>query len=327
MDDSFFEEKNWQPTATFANINARAKLLAAIRSFFSDRNVLEVETPLLAHYSVTDPHMQAITAQNPLGGSSPFYLQTSPEYAMKRLLAAGSGPIFQICKAFRKGEASRRHNPEFTLLEWYRPDFDDHQLMEEIEGLLRALNANWPAFEKVTYHSLFEQHLQINPHSIDVGSLQKVARQYIDVQMDSDNKDDWLNLLLAEVIEPTLGIKAPVFVIEYPSSQSALAQLSPNQQGVEIARRFELYIDSVELANGYFELNDVTEQRRRFNQDQQMREQLQRPTIASDQFLLAAMEHGLPSCSGVALGIDRLLMLLLKVHTIDDVIFFPVGRA
>ena len=317
----------WQPAATIEQLKQRAQLIANVRAFFAARNVLEVETPALARYSVTDPHMEVLTAEHPLGEASGFYLQTSPEYAMKRLLATGSGPIFQIAKAFRKGELGSRHNPEFTMLEWYRPGFDDHQLMDEIAELLVTLLGEEGRPLRQSYRQVFQQVLAIDPHEIDCRALEVLARQHIDIQMQSDDRDDWLNLLMAEVIEPALADGAPTFIYDYPASQAALAQVASDDQGVTVARRFELYMRGVELANGYLELLDAQEQRRRFAQEQQKRQQLNRPAVAADQYLLAALEAGMPACAGVALGLDRLVMLALGLDTIQDVMAFPADRA
>ncbi len=319
---------SWKPTASLANLQQRARLLAKIRKFFADREVLEVETPLLALHSVTDPHMEVIAAENPMGLELPFFLQTSPEYAMKRLLAAGSGPVYQLAKAFRKGERGNRHNPEFTMLEWYRPDFDDVALMDEVESLLTDLLALEQPCERLSYRDMFQRYLQLDPHQFSVSKLQAIAKQRLDVQMQSENRDDWLNLLLAEIIEPQLGLEVPVFIYDYPASQSALAKTAVDGGGVVVAKRFELYYRSIELANGYDELTDAAELRRRFEQDQVYRQQHNKDARAMDENLLAAMEAGgLPSCAGVALGVDRLLMLAVGADSIDQVIAFPADRS
>lgn len=320
-------DSHWQPSASLKTLKARADLLATIRRFFTARNILEVDTPLLAKYSVTDPYMDVLMADNPVGQQDSYFLQTSPEYAMKRLLAADSGPIYQICKAFRKGEAGGRHNPEFTMLEWYRPDFDHHQLMNEVEALVSEVLNNQQPFERVTYHDLFLKHFSVDPHSSDCEAIRSIARQHLDIQMESEQKDDWLNLLMAESIEPTLGIDTPVFIIDYPSSQSALANIGMDNNGNAVAQRFELYCQGLELANGYFELTDVEEQKQRFEKDHQLRQVLSAPTVEADQFLLAAMEQGLPSCAGVALGVDRLLMLSQGLKGIAEAISFSIDRA
>lgn len=320
----------WRPTAALTTLKQRAALIASLRKFFAEREVLEVDTPLLASLGVTDPYMDLLSADNPLAGEQRqgdrYYLQSSPEYAMKRLLAAGSGPIFQICKAFRAGEQGSRHNPEFSMLEWYRPGFDHHQLMAEIAELLIAV-LDSPEPQKISYGELFEHHLAIDPHTASVDALEVVARQYLDIQMSSDNRDDWLNLLIAEVIEPKLGFDAPVFIYDYPASQAALAKLGVDSLGRCVAQRFELYINGIELANGYYELTDASEQRLRMQADQHQRIALGRPAMAADQYLLAALDSGLPECAGVALGLDRLIMLALGCERIEQVLSFSVDRA
>jgi len=316
----------WQPSASIETLKQRALIAAKVRAFFAERDVLEVETPLLAQFGVTDPHMDLLSADNPLGGGQRYFLQTSHEYAMKRLLAAGSGPIFQLAKAFRAGERGSRHNPEFTMLEWYRPGFDDKALMTEIGELVQLLIGG-EAPEQVSYRDLFERELGIDPHTASPMVLETLARERIDIQMSDASRDDWLNLLIAEVIEPTLGFERPVFICDYPASQAALAQVREDARGQAVARRFELYIKGVELANGYLELTDAAEQRRRMLADGQQRNAMGRPAMAADPYLLAALENGLPDCAGVALGFDRLVMIALGCQRIEQVISFEAGRA
>lgn len=322
-------ELSWQPCAAIETLKQRAVVIAAIRDFFAERDVLEVETPLLARYSVTDPHMSAISADNPgaADDGQRHFLQTSPEYAMKRLLAAGSGPVFQICKAFRRGEQSRRHNPEFSMLEWYRPGFSMHQLMDEIDALLQTvLELSTPA-QRISYRQVFIDFLQIDPMRANCAELEKKARQHLQVHMRSDDKDDWLNLMIAELIEPKLAELGAVFIHHYPVSQAALARIETDEDGIDAGCRFELYIGGLEIANGYDELTDVAEQRRRFEMEQQQRMTMAKTVHDADAFLLAALDAGLPPCSGVALGLDRLVMLALKQTEIADVLAFPVDRA
>ncbi|WP_101758924.1 EF-P lysine aminoacylase EpmA [Oceanicoccus sp. KOV_DT_Chl] len=317
----------WRPSASMANLHQRAALLAQVRLFFAERKVLEVETPLLAQYSVTDPYMDVVTAENPLAAGANYFLQTSPEYAMKRLLAVGSGPIYQISKAFRKGELGSRHNPEFSMLEWYRPGFDEVQLMEEVADLLKAvLNISAPC-QYLTYRDAFQQQLGFDPHLISCDDLQTLARAQLDIQMQSEHKDDWLNLLMAEIIEPNLDATVPVFITDYPASQAALAKTAKDARGVLVAKRFELYFQGMELANGYCELTNAEEQQQRFQRDQQLRAVLGREPREIDRYLLAAVAQGLPACAGVALGFDRLLMLVAGATSIKDVISFTADRA
>lgn len=268
-------QPQWRPVTSLAILQRRAKIVADIRRFFVEREVLEVETPLLGKYSVTDTYMNAIATDNPVGGENQYYLQTSPEYAMKRMLADGFGAIFQICKAFRHGEYGSRHNPEFTLLEWYRPGFNHLNLMEEVAELIERLLPGTYC-KRVSYHDLFQQYFNINPHRADCKVLEAIARGKLDLQMESDNRDDWLNLIIGEIIEPQLGHEEPVFIFNYPASQAALAKIVTDSNGDLVAERFELYFNGVELANGYNELTDVEEQQRRFTRDNRLRRELQR---------------------------------------------------
>lgn len=309
----------WQPSCDLAALRQRAEILAGIREFFASRQVLEVETPLLGQCSVTAPYLQSLVAEG-------MYLQTSPEYAMKRLLAAGSGPIYQICKAFRQAESGSRHNPEFTLLEWYRPGFDHQQLMGEIEELLRFLGISG-AVQALSYREVFQQRLGIDPHQSSIAELREIATKRLDLQFASERKDDWLDLLLSHEIEPELGQDCPQFIYDYPASQAALAVVAQDEYGQPVAQRFELYSHGLEIANGYHELCDAAELRQRFCRDQAQRHDQGLPHIEIDKRLLAALEHGLPACAGVALGLDRLLMALNPGCRIDDVISFPHARA
>lgn len=314
----------WQPSANLANLKLRAELLQTIRHFFAARHVLEVETPLLSHTTVTDVHLHSMEVSL---ANNIYYLQTSPEFAMKRLLAAGSGAIYQICKAFRLDEHGYLHNPEFTMLEWYRPDFDQQQLIDEIAALLQVCLGT-PTTERMSYAETFQSHLGIDPHCATALQLQhcasKLAIQPV-AGIDITDKDIWLQRLLSECIEPKLGITAPLFVYDFPASQAALARVRPGSPPV--AERFELYIQGIEIANGYHELTDATEQQRRFATDLAKRQQLGLPSIAADQRLLAALEQGLPACAGVALGFDRLLMLAAKAKRIEEVVSFAFDRA
>lgn len=317
----------WQPTASMEAIRARAELYADIRRFFADRQVLEVDTPVLSQAAVSDPYLvPMISSYSDLGAedSQPLFLQTSPEYAMKRLLAAGSGPIYQLAKTFRDTETGSRHNPEFCMLEWYRPGFDDVQLMDEIEALVDGV-LGCGAIERLSYRVLFQRQLGFDPHQVELTELRQQVKQRLDLELDSEDRDDYLNLLISHELEPTL--QNPTFVYDYPSSQAALARVSQDQQGQLVAKRFELFIHGVELANGYFELTDADEQARRFEQDLVRRQQLGYPCHPTDQRLVMALEAGMPECAGVALGVDRLLMLKLEAERIEQVIAFPLPIA
>ena len=320
----------WRPTASLEALRLRARLLSGIRAFFAERGVLEVETPCLSAATVTDVHLDSIPAE--VAGSR-LWLQTSPEYAMKRLLAAGSGPIYQLARAFRDGEAGRRHNPEFTLLEWYRPGWDHHRLMEEVEELLRAVLPadrvpSGPG-ERLTYAEAFRRHAGVDPFDSPIPALAEAAREHGEggVPDLGDDRDAWLELLLGTVVERRLGHDRPTFVHDFPASQAALARIRRDEGEPPVAERFELFVHGVELANGFHELTDPAEQRRRFERDLAARRERGLPEPPVDERFLAALEHGLPACAGVALGVDRLAMLAAGTDSIQDVIAFPTDRA
>lgn len=316
---------NWQPAASHEILQARAALLSGVREFFSSRNILEVETPLLCSRGVTDPALEPLVVSCGEVLADPRYLQTSPEYAMKRLLAAGSGPIYQICKAFRDGEVGGRHNPEFSMLEWYRPGFDYHQLMAEVADLLcHCLGKQ--SVRYFTYREVFVNYLKIDPFIAPVSELESVARSQIDVDFSAGDRDLWLDLMMSHLIEPRLAEWDLCFIYDYPASQAALARIV-SQNGVEIGQRFELYVGGMELANGYCELTDPQEQRARFLADNVRRNAQGQHERALDEKLLSALEHGLGDCSGVALGVDRLLMLICGKSDIRDVLAFDWSRS
>lgn len=322
---------SWQSTACNENLQMRAQILAKIRMFFAKRQVLEVETPLLCHATVTDVHLQSFSTSYYPGGNAAIdtlYLQTSPEYAMKRLLAGGSGPIFQICKAFRnEGESGRYHNPEFTMLEWYRPGFTHHDLMVETDELLQTI-LQTPKADQLSYAEVFKRYADIDPHTATAESLKKhTAKLGITELTDfvSDDRDSWLQLLMVHFIEPKIGQERPMMIYDFPVTQAALARIRHDHPTV--AERFEVYFNGMELANGFHELTDVNEQEQRFRRDLKKREHLNYPVVPMDQLFLAALQHGLPACAGIALGIDRLMMLAMKANSLDDVISFPLARA
>jgi elongation factor P--(R)-beta-lysine ligase len=319
----------WRPTATRAMLEQRATLLARARRFFADGGVLEVDTPMVVNSPVSDVHIHS--ARVDLGATRPYFLHTSPEYAMKRLLTAGSGDIFQICHVVRGFERGRLHNAEFTLIEWYRLRFTLDDLMSEVDALVRALlgpGATGRASERITYRDAFLRELQLDPFTASLSELQQAAARlgFTDTTTTTDHhRDELLELLMGAAIGPHLGSNGLTFVYGYPASQAALARLDP--QDPRAALRFELYCDGVELANGFHELSSATEQRARFTQDLAERRRLGLPAYPPDEFLLAALTAGLPECSGVALGFDRTLMLATGAKTIDEVIPFPTERA
>jgi elongation factor P--(R)-beta-lysine ligase len=306
----------WQPSATLAVIRERARVYRQIRAFFTVRGVLEVDTPVLMPTTGTDVQVGSIEADC---AGRRLFLQSSPEYAMKRLLAAGSGSIFQIAHAFRQDEQGRRHNPEFTLLEWYREGYDYRQLMDEMELLITSLSLHQCQFSRIRYQDLFHQSLGLDIDRLDLGQLRaECGRRVSGCKPGELDFDQCLDLLLAMVIAPAM--RGYQFVYDYPLSQAALARVSSSDAGV--AERFELFYDGIELANGFSELTDAGQQRARFEGDNRRRalQGLPRPDI--DERLLAALAHGIGECAGVALGLDRLLMVLLNLDSIDQVLTF-----
>ncbi|MFG1496756.1 EF-P lysine aminoacylase EpmA [Saccharospirillum sp. HFRX-1] len=307
---------DWQPTASLNNLRRRAQLLADIRAFFAARQVLEVDTPVLSNVGVTDVNLTNIRTTD--GG----FLQTSPEYAMKRLLAAGMGDCYQLGHVFRQDESGARHNAEFSLLEWYRLGWDDAQLMDEVAQLCREVSGQPElAAERLSYLEAFVQAGLPDPHRADVTELRAAVHQHLAADSHDWQRDDCLDALMALVVEPSLPADQLTFITHYPASQAALAQFE-TQDELTLARRFELYWGAMELANGYFELTDAAEQQRRFAEDQQRRKAQQLPEAEMDQRLLAAMQAGLPDCAGVALGVDRLLMRILGEDRIAAVLPF-----
>lgn len=318
----------WRPGASLDILRERARLNAELRSFFATRGVLEVETPLLATGTATDLHLASFAARDPAAPEgTERYLQTSPEFAMKRLLAAGSGPIYQLGKAFRAGDLGHRHNPEFTLLEWYRPGWLLAELMAETEALLQQVLAV-DRCDRTSYRALFALQFGLNPHAATVTELQALVAQRTSYgPAETLDAAACLDLLFATVIEPTLGHERPLFVFDFPAVQAALAQRHVTAEGDTVAARCEVYVRGMELANGYQELTDADEQARRFAADNDLRRARGLPEIPVDQRLLAALAHGLPACSGIALGIDRLLMLRTGAATMDDVLAFAAPRS
>ena len=319
---------SWGPSCQLAALRLRADMLTSTRCFFSERAVLEVDTPILSHSTATDLHLASISAQIDLPhqkGSKQMFLQTSPEFSMKRLLAAGSGAIYQTTKSFRNGESGTRHNPEFTMLEWYRPGFGLLELMSEVTDYISVV-ANLESPDIITYQQAFQLYLGIDPHKINDEALYRLAKDKTGISGDDFSRDDCLDLLLTHCIESKLGHERPVFMIEYPASQASLANIK-EVDGVLLAQRFELYANGLELANGYDELIDADEQLYRFEVDNECRKANGLPEIPIDYHLIEALRSGLSKCSGVALGLDRLQMVMQKTSSIDDVIAFPVDRA
>ncbi|SEH07753.1 Elongation factor P--(R)-beta-lysine ligase [Candidatus Venteria ishoeyi] len=317
-------DSDWQPGANRERLQARANLLSKIRDFFAQRDVLEVETPVLFRACVPDPAIEPLLTQYHGPQPGTLYLQSSPELAMKRLLSAGSGAIYQISRVFRDGEAGRLHNPEFSLLEWYRPGFDHWQLMQEVDALLQV-TLNTPPATYLSYIDAFLHYAKLHPLDTPLQQLQQRAEQWLTpVQAQSLDRDDCLNLILSHAIEQYLGVQAPLFLYDYPASQASLARKLPDRP--ELAARFELYMQGVELANGFFELNNAKEQAQRFKEELAQRKQRGLLQPVQDERFLAALEAGLPDCAGVALGLDRLLMLQTGAQHIDEVLSFSIQR-
>ncbi|MDO5090469.1 MAG: EF-P lysine aminoacylase EpmA [Cardiobacteriaceae bacterium] len=298
------------------HIRQRAQFLAAIRAFFAARDILEVDTAHLRPPGVTDPPLTPL----PVPGHG--YLQTSPEYAMKRLLAAGSGDIYQLAHVFRGEEQGRKHQREFMLLEWYRTGHNHHQLIEEVTALIHTLLPQTRALPVIhtPYRQAFIRHLDEDILALDTPALRAHCSQKIPESAAwTLDRDAMLDLLYTHHIEPHLGQQSLEYIQDYPPSQAALARLHPDPHGHPVAARFELYHQGLELCNGYWELADPAQQRQRFEHDNRQREHLGLPAMPLDEALLTALEQGLPDCAGVALGIDRLLMLHLEAPHIADI--------
>lgn len=313
---------NWQPSATLDTLQARAALFAAVRDFFAQRGVLEVDTPVLSAHATVDRHIESFRT---IDGR---WLQTSPEFAMKRLLCAGSGPIFQIARVFRLEESGRHHNPEFTMLEWYRPGYDHHRLMDEVEALLLALVPSLAGgFGRLSYRQAFRVHLEVDPFDEGAEAVAAALRRHghDPVGMDTADADLWLDLAMSLVIGPQLGRGQPCFLHDFPASQAALSRIRPGHP--PLAERFELFWNGIELANGFHELGDAAEQRARFEADRAWRARQGRVVPPHDRHLIEALATGLPPCAGVALGLDRLLMLALGKSRLADVMAFDSDRA
>jgi elongation factor P--(R)-beta-lysine ligase len=315
-------ERLWRPSAPLAALHDRARLNALIRAFFDARGVLEVETPLLSAAGNSDPAIESFRVAE---STHQRWLRTSPEFPMKRLLAAGAGPIYELGRVFRSGEQSHRHNPEFTMLEWYRPGFTLAQLIDEVIALTRtaaqAFSAPLAAVTTLSYAEWFRRSVGIDPHTATLADFAALNPDFSGAL----DRDAWQQLTIANRIEATHAANELTIVHSYPASQSALAQIAPGNPPT--AQRFEVYWGAMELANGYFELRDPAEQRARFDADLKRRAARDQSPVQLDEHLLAALEHGLPECAGVALGVDRLLQKLTGADSISEVLAFGSERA
>lgn len=319
----------WKPTASVEQLRQRAGILAKIRQFFAERDVLEVDTPAMSHATVTDVHLHTFQTEFVGPGyadGSKLYFMTSPEFHMKRLLAAGSGCIYQINKAFRNEENGRYHNPEFTMLEWYRVGFDHHKLMDEMDALLQLV-LDCASAQRMTYQQAFIKVLGVCPLEGSMDELKASARTLglSDIADPEEDRDTLLQLLFSIGVEGKIGQDVPAFVYDFPASQAALAKI--NQADPRVADRFEVYFKGIELANGFHELDNPKEQLNRFESDNAKRTEIGLCPQPIDHHLIAALESGLPECAGVALGIDRLIMLAIGCDHIDQVTAFPFPRA
>jgi elongation factor P--(R)-beta-lysine ligase len=318
---------NWRPTAALAALRQRAAMLKEARAFFDQRGVLEVETPILSAAAVSDPQIESLATQI-AGLPGRRYLCPSPEYAMKRLLAAGSGDIYQICKVFRDAERGRWHNPEFTMIEWYRVGFDEAALMDEVEALIGKLLAParvLGAAERLSYAVALQRHAGVDAFDSSEDELLEAARRH-GIRCDADlDRDAKLDLLMGLIVGPRLGRGNPCFVCDYPASQAALARLKPGLP--RVAARFELYLNGLELANGFHELAQPQEQRARFTHDLALRSERGQVQAPLDENFLAALESGLPDCAGVALGFDRLAAIAMGANRLSDAMTFSIDNA
>ena len=322
MSESAGPRCDWRPGASVDALRLRARVLRAIRAHFDAEGVLEVETPSLGSRTVTDPSIESLVARDRTGRA--WYLQTSPEFAMKRLLAAGSGSIYQITRAFRDGEQGRHHNLEFSILEWYRVGFDHHRLIDDVDALLDRVLGRGPS-RRTTYRDAFVHHLGLDPSTASPAELHDACRSHGFASRGAGaGRDECLDWLLAAAVQPALG-PGRVYLLDFPASQAALARLRTDD--TPVAERFELYVDGIEIANGYHELRDAGELRLRMRRDLEARSAAGRPVPEVDERLLAAHEAGLPACAGVAVGLDRLVMLAGRYRSLREVLAFACDTA
>jgi elongation factor P--(R)-beta-lysine ligase len=325
--------QDWQPSASFDALHLRARLNAAVRRFFDERGVVEVETPVLSRAGNTDPNIASFSLEfsgRTDGAPRTRWLRTSPEYPLKRLLAAGFGDCYELGRVFRDGEAGGRHNPEFTMLEWYRIGWDHRQLIHETAALVNtalALVGRKAALKQVSYHALYREQLGINAATASVEDLRAALGDVV-IDPSGLTRDDWLDLLMTHRLQPSFPTDQLLALYDYPASQCALARIRENSaDGAPVAERFELYLGPLELANGYHELADAAEQGARFDRDLQRRAERNDVQPLRDENLLAALSAGFPACAGVALGMDRLMMAMLGTTRIADVLAFDFARA
>ncbi|MGP9688775.1 EF-P lysine aminoacylase EpmA [Psychrobacter sp. AOP22-C1-C5] len=333
------QKPSYAPTMSLTMAQQRAQLISNIRQFFANRHVLEVQTPLLSQAGNTDTFLQSVAAQVTYQDRPrTYYLHTSPEFAMKRLLASWQVPIYQICPVFRDNEIGVRHNIEFTMLEWYQPNYSLADMAAEVGELLEMLYGYPVVMNHYRYVDAFMDFVGIHPLTASLAALQAVAEDKGLIGFDfnseascaNDSEDDrrqsWLDLLFSHAVEPNLGHDLPTLIIDYPPATAALAKTSLDKEGNEVAKRFELYINGIEIANAYDELADGQALRARFEKDNQLRKRHNLPVMPIDEHLIAASDDLMP-CSGIAVGIDRLIMVITGASSLEDVIAFPSGLA
>ena len=322
---------DWRPSASIDALRLRARFNQLAREFFRARDVLEVETPILSAAGNTEPNIASFALEfsgRTDGAPRTRWLRTSAEFPMKRLLAAGIGDCYELGRVFRDGEAGGRHNPEFTMLEWYRVGIDHRQLAEETVDLVQAALAlveRKASVASISFRELYRDTLGIDPMTANLDELRAAANS-IAIDPDGLTRDDWLDLLMTHRIQPRFPPNQLLVLHDYPASQCALAKVV-ERDGIDVAERFELYLGPLELANGYHELTDAAEQRRRFERDVAVRASRGIAAPPIDEALLSALGAGMPSCAGVALGVDRLLMAMLGTSRIGDVLAFDFARA
>lgn len=318
--------EDWRPCATIDTLKYRARVLHDVRLFMAERDIMEVDTPALSRYTVTEPNIASFETEldgNDIAKRRKLYLQSSPEYYMKRLLAADSGPIYQLGKVYRNNELGRLHSPEFTMLEWYEPGLDHHGLIQVVDQLLRSV-CGLADGVSLSYRELFGRYLGIDPHIIAVNELAQTARAHqksIDLTADESNRSQWLDFVFSELVLPELCGNRAYHIYDFPLCQAMLAK-TRDEGSYQVAERFETVINGIELTNGFHELTDPEQQKRRFEQDQAIRHQNGQKVYDIDQRLIEAMQAGLPPCSGVSIGIDRLLMVMTGANELSEVLPF-----
>jgi lysyl-tRNA synthetase class 2 len=314
-------DPSWKPNASLDIIRKRAAILWQIRDFMDRYDILEVDTPILSHFAVSDPYIQSLKTANVFEKETPLYMQTSPEFCMKRLLAAGTESIYQIAHVFRDEESGKRHQTEFTMLEWYRLGFDYYQLMDDVAELLIEVGLSQPG--RMTYAEAFLETVQFNPHTADLKQLQETGGQH-GWGNDSEDRHALLDYIFSEAVLKNIDNTQPLFIYDYPECMAALATIK--EDSPRVAERFELFINNIEIANGFNELCDASEQKQRFESELESRKEQGLSSMPIDPHFIAALNSGLPKTAGVAVGIDRLLMALCGKDDIKEVITFSLDN-